>query len=55
MVVVDKGVVVVVVAVTFLGKQKSVETSIIDVNASLETFKYAAIPQDLLVYHNGYY
>ena len=32
-------VVVVVVVVTFLGKQKSVEISIIDVNASFETFK----------------
>ena len=54
LVVVVKGVVVVVV-VTFLGKQKSVETSIIDVNASLEIFKKAAIPQDLVVYHIGYY
>ena len=38
MVVEVKGVVVVVVVI-FLGKQKSAEASIIDVNASLEIFK----------------
>ena len=41
--------VVVVVVEILLGKQKSFETSFIDENANLETFKSAVVPQEFVV------
>ena len=41
--------VVVVVVEILLGKQKSFETSFIDENANLETFKSAVVPQENVV------
>ena len=41
--------VVVVVVEIFLGKQKSFETSFIDENANLDTFKSAVVPQEFVV------
>ena len=41
--------VVIVVVEIFLGKQKSFETSFIDENANLDTFKSAVVPQEFVV------